>query len=109
MATVGRLEYSAAPFPLMAFCAPPWRLFRTLDSSHEAASAAACCNFSLATLEVACCRSGVGSFALTEQRRADAWRWAICSNEGMILYAGCEPTQTGAKKVAEEVLRREEA
>jgi len=88
--------------------APSWRSFRTLGSNSEAASASVCCSFSFATLEVACCHPGTASFALTEQRLSDAWRWAICSTEGLVLLAGSEPTQTGAKKVAEEALQREE-
>jgi hypothetical protein len=88
---------------------PLWRSFRTLDSDNEAASASACCDFSFATLEVACGNPGAASFALTEKRQIDAWRWAICSNQGLVLHAGCESTQTGAKKVAEEALRLEEA
>jgi hypothetical protein len=80
-----------------------------LDSYNEAASASACCSFSFATLEIACCHPGTASFALTEKRQIDAWRWAICSTQGLILRTGSEPTQTGAKKVAEEALRLEEA
>jgi len=71
--------------------------------------ASGCCNFSFETLEVACCQPGKAKFALTEQRQTDAWRWAICSTEGMILHTGCEPTQRDAKKVAEEALLMEEA
>lgn len=93
----------------MSFLVPPWRSFRTLTSNDEATSASACCNFSFMTLEVACCHPGTASFALTEQRQTDAWRWAICSTQGSILHAGSEPTQTGAKRVAEEALRLEVA
>jgi hypothetical protein len=93
----------------MSLLAPPWRSFLTLGPNHEAASASVCCNFSFATLEVACCHPGKASFALTEQRQTDVWRWAICSTQGLILHAGCEPTQTGAKRVAGEALRLEEA
>ena len=93
--------------PTMPFLVPPWRSFRTLNLDNEAASASVCCNFSFATLEVACCHPGMANFALTEQSQIDAWRWAICSTEGMILRAGSESTQTGAKRVAEEALRLE--
>ncbi|MDO8543617.1 MAG: hypothetical protein Q7S40_24510 [Opitutaceae bacterium] len=88
---------------------PPWRPFTTLDSNNESACASACCGFSFATLEVASSHPGTANFALTEQRQAGAWRWAICSPRGSILQAGCESTQTGAKKVAEEALELEEA
>lgn len=93
----------------MSFLPPPWRSFIALASNNEAVSASACCNFSFATLEVSCCHPGATSFALTEREHIDVWRWAICSPQGVILHAGCEPTQTGAKKVAEEALQLEEA
>jgi hypothetical protein len=93
----------------MPYLIPLWRSFRTLDSNSEAASASACCNYSFATLEVACCQPDTAIFALTEQMQIDAWRWAICGDNGLILHAGSEPTQTGAKRVAEEALRLEEA
>ena len=93
----------------MSTLTPLWRSFRTLDSDNEAASASACCSFSFATLEVACGNPGVASFALTEKMQINAWRWAICSTQGLILHAGSEPTQTGAKRVAEEALGLEEA
>ena len=87
---------------------PLWRSFLTLDSSCEATSASVCCNFSFATLEVACCHPGRTSFALTERKQADVWRWAICSPDGTVLHTGCEATQTGAKRVAEKTLQLEE-
>jgi hypothetical protein len=99
----------ARPTPNMAYMIPPWRSFRTLDSNNEAACASVCCSFSFATLEVASCHPGMASFALTEQQQIDAWRWAICSTRGLVLHTGSEPTQTGAKRVAEEALRLEEA
>lgn len=89
--------------------APLWRSFRTLSSHTASDSASVCCNFSFATLEVACGQPGKSSFALTEQKQADAWRWAVCSTGGLILHSGCEATQDGAKRVAEESLRLEEA
>ena len=91
----------------MPYLIPPWRSFVTLASDNESVLASVCCNFSFATLEVACCHPGKASFALTEQKQSDAWRWAICSTEGLVLHTGCEPTQTGAKRVAEEALRLE--
>lgn len=88
---------------------PAWRPFRSLESNIEAASASICCGFSFATLEVASCDPGTANFALTEQRQAGAWRWAVCSLRGSILQAGSEPTQIGAKKVAEVALQLEGA
>jgi hypothetical protein len=93
----------------MSFLIPPWRSFGTLTSNAEAACASVCCGFSFATLEIASCHPGAASFALTERRQSDDWRWALCSTTGLILHAGSEPTQTSAKSVAEEALRIEEA
>lgn len=92
----------------MPYLIPAWRPFLTLTSESESASASVCCSFSFATLEVACCRPGRASFALIEQRQPDARRWAICSPDGAILSTGCETTQSGAKRVAEEALPRDE-
>ena len=91
----------------MYYPAPPWHSFSTLALNNEAVCASACCKFSFATLEVAGCLPGMASFALTEKRQMDVWRWAICSLEGVILQTGCEPTQTGAKKVAEKALQQQ--
>ena len=93
----------------MSYMIPLWHSFSTLDSNSEASYASVCCSYSFATLEVAFCHPGTAIFALTEQRQIDAWRWAICSTTGLILHAGCEPTQTEAKRVAEEALRLQEA
>ena len=92
----------------MPFLTPPWRSFPSLTSHTEAASASTCCNFSFATLEIASCHPGAANFALTEQRQSDAWRWAICSCDGIVLYGGSESSQSGAKKTSEDALRREE-
>ncbi len=84
---------------------PIWRSFQSLVSSTEAASVSACCNYSLGTLEVSCSNPGTASFALTEQRHPDSWRWAIFNTDGSILGTGCESTQAQAKQVAEAALR----
>ena len=96
------------PTSNMDYVSPLWRSFRSLDSNNEAACVSACCSFSYSTLEIASCHPGTASFALTERQQCDAWRWAICSTEGQVLHTGCEPTQTGAKRVAEEALRLQE-
>ena len=93
----------------MTFPTSAWRSFRNLESNREAASASACCDFSLATLEVAHGPSVTACFGLTEKRQAGEWRWAVCSAEGIILQAGFLPTQTGAKEAAEAKLRFAEA
>src|SRR5438067_1073370 len=95
------------PLSVMPFLIPPWRSFRTLSSSHEAASASVCCGFSFATLEIASSDPGIANFALTEQQQAGAWRWAVCSPWGAILQAGSESSQSGAKRVAEAALQRD--
>ena len=92
----------------MSFLIPSWRSFRTLSSNSEAASASACCSYSLATLEIACCHPGAASFAVTERSEADVWRWAICNIEGLITHDGCESSQRSAKRTAEDMLRLEE-
>jgi len=83
---------------------PLWRSFQSLDSNSEAASVSACCNYSLGTLEVACRDPGVANFALTEQKHADSWRWAVFNTDGSILGTGCEPTRAQAHLVAELAL-----
>ena len=93
----------------MSHVVPIWRSFVALPSSNEALTASVCCNYSFETLEIACCHPGMANFALTEQRQSDMWRWAICSTRGLILLAGCEATQLGAKYAAEEALQMEES
>jgi len=88
----------------MPFTIPIWRSFQTLASSTEAASVSVCCNYSLGTLEVACGNPGVANFALTEQKHADSWRWAIFNTDGSLLSTGCEPTRAQAHSVAEQAL-----
>jgi len=87
----------------MSHLVPIWRCFQSISSDAEASSFSESCLFSLATLEVNC-DPVTDSFALTEQERPGAWRWAIIGDCGAILHAGCEPTQLAAKKVAAEVL-----
>jgi hypothetical protein len=87
----------------MSLLAPNWRCFQTVSSDAEASSFSECCLFSLATLEVDC-DPETHCFALTEQERPGAWRWAIISARGAILQAGCEPTQLAAKEIATEAL-----
>ena len=44
------------------------------------------------------------NFAVTEQKHADSWRWAVFNTDGSILSTGCEPTQAQAHAVAERAL-----
>ena len=83
-----------------------WRCFQAVSSDAEASSFSASCLFSLATLEVDC-DPDTKSFALTEREHPGAWRWAIISARGIILQAGCEPTQVEAKKIATEALHNQ--
>ena len=92
-------------YPTMPITIPVWRSFQTLESNSEAASASACCNFSLGSLEITCPDPGMVSFALTEQQRPDIWRWAIVDTQGLILGVGCEPTRARAHRVAELALQ----
>lgn len=93
--------YATPPMPLAI---PIWRSFQTLASNSEAASVSACCNYSLATLDVSCCNPGVANFALTELKEADNWRWAIFNTDGSVLATGWEPTREQAHLAAERAL-----
>ena len=81
-----------------------WRSFQSLASSPEAAAVSVCCNYSLGTLDVTCRDPGVANFAVTEQKHANSWRWAIFNTDGSILGTGCEPTRDEAHSVAERAL-----
>jgi hypothetical protein len=81
-----------------------WRSFQSLASSPEAATVSVCCNYSLGTLDVTCRNPGTTNFAVTEQKHADSWRWAIFDTDGSILGTGCEPTRALAHSVAEQAL-----
>ena len=90
--------------PLMSQALHLWRSFQSLAPSLEAAAVSVCCNYSLGTLDVTCRNPGVANFAVTEQKRADSWRWAIFDTDGSILGTGCEPTQALAHSIAERAL-----
>ena len=87
----------------MSLLVPIWRGFAAISSDAEAASFSECCLFSLATLEVDC-DPETRSFALTEQERPGAWRWAVINDRGVILHVGSKPTQVEAKNIAAEAL-----
>jgi hypothetical protein len=83
--------------------APAWRSFENVKPGPEAASVAASCAFSLATLEVASFSDSAG-FALTERKQPNVWRWAVVGPVGFLLEEGFEPTQEVAKRAAEDAL-----
>jgi hypothetical protein len=80
-----------------------WCAFENLSSGKQAACAAACCAFSLSTLEIAA-HFNTPTFALTERKQPEVWRWAVISSGGLILEEGCEPSQDEAKRTAAEAL-----
>jgi hypothetical protein len=85
-----------------------WRCFEDITCGAEAASAAASCSFSLGTLEVASLPEAA-SFAVTERKQPEIWRWAIISSGGFILEEGFEASQCEAKNAASEALRQVQA
>ncbi|HEY5227351.1 MAG TPA: hypothetical protein VIJ19_02365 [Opitutaceae bacterium] len=80
-----------------------WRCFEDIVCGAEAASAAASCSFSLGTLEVAS-NPETASFAVTERKQPEIWRWAIIGSGGFILEEGFEPTREEAKSAACDAL-----
>ena len=80
----------------MTTLVPIWHNFQDITSDAEAASYAANCIFSLATLEISH-PPGSTRFALTEQERPGGWRWAIVDARGQVMDHGLEPTQADAK------------
>lgn len=88
----------------MPLALPVWRSFQSLASNSEAASVSACCNYSLATLDVICRNPGVANFALTEQKHTDSWRWAIFNTDSSVLGTGWERTRAQAHLAAEQAL-----
>jgi len=83
---------------------PGWRCFENLTSGAEAASLAASCVFSLATLEASSI-CDTGGFALTERKEPHVWRWAVIGPVGLLVEEGFETTQDGAKGAAEKAVR----
>jgi hypothetical protein len=86
------------------FPTPTWRCFENITPGAEAASVAASCAFSLATLEVTSIPDSAG-FALTERKQPEIWRWAVIGPVGYLLEEGFEPTQADAKRAAAEALQ----
>jgi hypothetical protein len=80
---------------------PIWRCFRSLPSDSEAASVSKYCVFSLSTLEIAC-DPETECIALIEREQADAWRWAVLNDAGVIMEGGQQSTQADAKCIAAE-------
>ena len=80
-----------------------WCSFVDIPAGPEAASVAASCIFSMATLQIVSL-PGSSGFALTERRDPVVWRWAIVGPVGFLLEEGFEKTQEGAMGAAEEAL-----
>jgi hypothetical protein len=87
----------------MCDTSPNWRCFISLPSDSEAATVSKHCNFSLATLEIAC-DPAAECFALVEQEQVGLWRWAVLTISGVLLREGQQPTPTDAKRIAAEAL-----
>jgi hypothetical protein len=80
-----------------------WCAFENLSSGTQAACAGACCAFSLSTLEIAAAPE-TATFALTERKQPELWRWALIGYGGLILEEGSEPSREEAKRTALEAL-----
>lgn len=93
----------AMPISLLPTSLPLWRCFRSLSSDSEAASVSKYCVFSLSTLEITC-DPGTECFALVEQEQAEAWRWAVMDDAGVLLEGGQESTRVDAKSIAMDAL-----
>jgi hypothetical protein len=89
--------------PSLASLAPQWRCFENLMCGAEAASVARSCAFSLGTLQVASSPDSP-SFAVTERKQPEIWRWAVIGDGGFLLEEGFEATQDEAKRAAAEAL-----
>jgi hypothetical protein len=83
--------------------APTWRCFENISCGAEAACAAASCAFSLSTLEIASIPE-FSSFAVTERKQPEIWRWAVIGEGGFLLEEGFELTQDDAKRAAADAL-----
>jgi hypothetical protein len=101
------LTISAKTSPTMnnstASLPPQWRCFENITCGAEAASAAASCAFSLGTLQIASSPDSA-SFAVTERKQPEIWRWAVIGEGGFLLEEGFEATQEVAKRAAAEAL-----
>ena len=80
-----------------------WRTFDNFPSGPEAATVAATCGYSLATLEVAILHPCSG-FAIIERKSPEIWRWAVVGKDGVLLQEGCETCPVEAKGAASRAL-----
>jgi hypothetical protein len=107
-----------APPDVSAFCtskdlykmntlsiAPAWCTFENIPTGPKAVSAAASCAFSLSTLEVAFALDS-SSFAVTERKQPEIWRWAIIGDGGRLLEEGFEASRDDAKNAASAALHQ---
>jgi hypothetical protein len=81
-----------------------WRTFDQFPSGPEAASVAATCSFSLATLEIAVLHDCSG-FAIIERKQPEVWRWAVVGKDGSLLEEGYSACPEEAKSAAAEALK----
>jgi hypothetical protein len=85
--------------------APTWCSFENLPTGPKAVSVAASCAFSLSTLEIAFTTDSA-SFAVTERKQPEIWRWAIIGDGGRILEEGFEANRDDAKCAAAAALQQ---
>jgi hypothetical protein len=83
--------------------APTWCPFENVPTGPKAVSAAASCAFSLSTLEIAFTPDST-SFAVTERKQPEIWRWALIGEGGRLLEEGFEATRDDAKSAAAAAL-----
>lgn len=88
--------------------APTWCSFENLPTGPKAVSVAASCAFSLSTLEIAFTPDSL-SFAVTERKQPEIWRWAIVGDGGRILEEGFEANRDDAKCAAAAALNQVES
>jgi hypothetical protein len=88
--------------------APSWCTFENVPTGPRAVSAAASCAYSLSTLEVAFVNDSA-SFAVTERKQPEIWRWAIVGDGGRLLEEGFEGNRDDAKAAAAAALHLAES
>lgn len=88
--------------------APSWCTFEDIPTGPKAVSVAASCSFSLSTLEVAFAIDS-SSFAVTERKQPEIWRWAIVGDGGRLLEEGFEASRDDAKNAAATALHQVES
>jgi hypothetical protein len=85
--------------------APTWCAFENVPTGPKAVFASTACAFSLSTLEVAFTPDST-SFAVTERKQPEIWRWAIIGDGGRLLEEGFESCRDDAKSAAAAALHQ---